>query len=76
MENQIEKLNQKIAVSSGSACTSISPKPSHVLQAMGLNSDLGRASVRFSLGMSSDQAVINSAIEWINIVLAELRVKN
>jgi cysteine desulfurase len=43
---------------------------------MGLNSDLGRASVRFSLGMSSDQAVINSAIEWINMVLAELRVKN
>ena len=39
-----------VAVSSGSACTSSNPEPSHVLQAMGLDESLARASLRFSLG--------------------------
>ncbi|NDE62674.1 MAG: cysteine desulfurase, partial [Cyclobacteriaceae bacterium] len=49
-EELLLNVNQRVAVSSGSACTSISPKASHVLQAMGIPSDLGRASLRFSLG--------------------------
>jgi cysteine desulfurase len=39
-----------VAVSSGSACTSANPEPSHVLRALGLNDDLVRASLRFGLG--------------------------
>ena len=39
-----------VAVSSGSACTSANPEPSHVLRAMGLDEDLARASLRFGLG--------------------------
>jgi cysteine desulfurase len=39
-----------IAVSSGSACTSANPEPSHVLRAIGLSEDLTRASLRFGLG--------------------------
>lgn len=72
-EELLSMLNQKIAVSSGSACTSISPKPSHVLEAMGLDSELGRASVRFSLGTNNEHSDIQAAIKWINLVLEEIR---
>lgn len=72
-EEFLRKLNQKIAVSSGSACTSISPRPSHVLEAMGINADLGRASIRFSLGTGTQISDIEIAIDWIKIALEELR---
>lgn len=38
-----------VAVSSGSACTSSNPEPSHLLLAMGFDESLARASLRFSL---------------------------
>lgn len=72
-EDLLKKVNQKVAVSSGSACTSISPKPSHVLHAMGLNSDLGRASIRFSLGKNTSETDIDLTIDWIEKVVMELR---
>jgi len=39
-----------IAVSSGSACTTDTPEPSHVLRALGIKSELAHASIRFGLG--------------------------
>jgi cysteine desulfurase len=39
-----------VAVSSGSACTSASLEPSHVLRAIGVPDDLAHASIRFGLG--------------------------
>jgi cysteine desulfurase len=72
-EDLLKKVNQKVAVSSGSACTSISPKPSHVLAAMGLNSDLGRASIRFSLGKNTTEKDIAYTIEWVKRVVDDLR---
>lgn len=75
-EDLLRKVCQKVAVSSGSACTSISPKPSHVLQAMGLNADLGRASIRFSLGKNTTEKDMLNAAKWVEKVVGELRLKS
>ena len=72
-EDLLKKVNQKVAVSSGSACTSISPKPSHVLQVMGLNADLGRASIRFSLGKNTSDSDIELTLDWVKKVVLDFR---
>ncbi len=72
-EELLQRVNLKVAVSSGSACTSISPKPSHVLQAMGVPSDLGRASLRFSLGKDTRAESIVQTVSWVKSVIEQLR---
>ena len=72
-EELLLKVNQQVAVSSGSACSSISPKPSHVLQAMGLPADLGRASIRFSLGKNTNAESVDHAVYWVKSVIEQLR---
>lgn len=51
-----------VAVSSGSACTSANPEPSHVLRAIGLSEDLTRASLRLGIGRFNSEEEIDYAI--------------
>jgi cysteine desulfurase len=46
----IKKISKHVALSSGSACSSVSVSPSHVLTAMGLSEEQALRSIRFSLG--------------------------
>lgn len=48
-----------VAVSSGSACTSASLEPSHVLEAMGVKSTLIHSAIRFGLGRSTTAEQLN-----------------
>ncbi len=54
-----------LAISRGSACTSNTINPSHVLKGMGLNDELALASFRISLGRSTTQKDIDFAVEEI-----------
>lgn len=63
----------KIAVSNGSACTSASVYPSHVLKAMGLSDELAHASVRFSLGRFTTAEDITQAIQYVTETVASTR---
>ena len=65
-----------VAVSSGSACSSASPEPSHVLLAMGLDEDVARASLRFGLGRFTTAEEIDFAIEAVAAAVARLRKKS
>ncbi|QDU36590.1 Cysteine desulfurase [Maioricimonas rarisocia] len=62
-----------LAVSSGSACTSANPEPSHVLRAMGLSDRAARASLRFGLGRSTTAGEIEQAATIVGDVVRELR---
>jgi cysteine desulfurase len=52
-----------IAVSSGSACSSGKVQPSHVLEAMGFDTDLAQGAVRLSLGWSTSSAEVDLCLE-------------
>ena len=62
-----------LAVSSGSACTSNNPEPSHVLRHLGLNDDTTRASLRFGLGRFNTEAEVDFAIDLVRENVEKLR---
>ncbi|MCL4105831.1 UNVERIFIED_CONTAM: hypothetical protein GTU68_012469 [Idotea baltica] len=65
-----------LAVATGSACTSASIAPSHVLHAMGLGDDEAYASLRFSLGRFTTEEEIDAAIGHVKRAIEELRSRN
>ena len=62
-----------IAVSSGSACTSASLKPSHVLLSMGVKIELSQGSVRFSLGRKNTLEEIDFTVDKLKAIVETLR---
>lgn len=62
-----------VAVSSGSACTSATLEPSHVLRAIGLDEELAHASIRFGLGRSNTEAEVDRVIQMVVDGVARLR---
>ena len=62
-----------LALSSGSACSSESPRPSHVLLALGLDDDEARASLRFGLSRFTTATEIDTAVERIAAGVERLR---
>ena len=64
---------KEIAVSSGSACTSASLEPSHVLKAIGISDDLSHTSIRFSLGRYTTEEEIDFVIQKVSQTVKKLR---
>ena len=64
---------RRIAVSSGSACTTADPEPSHVLRAMGRSDALTRASLRFGLGRFNTAEDVDIAVAEVAEVVKRLR---
>jgi len=66
-------MQDRLAVSSGSACTSANPQPSHVLRALGLSDDAVRSSLRFGLGRFNTVGDVEAAIEIVGDSVNRLR---
>ena len=62
-----------IAVSTGSACSSGTLEPSHVLRAMGLPSHRTQNSIRISLGAGNDDAQVDFLLEKLPAIVEKLR---
>jgi cysteine desulfurase len=62
-----------LAVSSGSACTSANPEPSHVLRALDISDDLTRSSLRFGLGRFNTAEDVKFAIDTVGQAVDRLR---
>jgi len=62
-----------VACSTGSACSSGSLEPSHVLSAIGLRPEQARASIRFSLGRFNADEDVDATLRILPAVVEQLR---
>ncbi len=65
-----------ICASSGSACSSGAPDPSHVLRAMGCGTARSRGSIRFSLGIDNTKAEVEYVLQCLPGIVAKLRAQS
>lgn len=59
-----------IMAAAGSACSASDEEPSHVLRALGLNDEVARHSVRFTLGRGTSEADVRSVVETLSQLIA------
>jgi cysteine desulfurase len=71
-EDILRVLQPQIAASTGSACTSGIPAPSHVLRAIDLTAEQAESSVRFSLGRGTTDNDVEAAVALIHDTLSQL----
>ena len=62
-----------VAVSTGSACSSGTLEPSHVLKAMGFSGHRAQNSIRFSLGAANTEAEIDRVVSILPGIVEKLR---
>ncbi len=74
-ENLISEIRD-IAVSTGAACSSSSPKPSRVLKALGLSDEQAYSSVRFGVGRFNTKEEIDFTIEKFTNTIMSLRASS
>lgn len=66
-------VRESLAISSGSACTTLSPEPSHVLLAMGIETSLISSSLRFGIGRFNCMEEIETVVELVGGTTKKLR---
>ncbi len=71
-EDILGALQPHLAASTGSACTSGIPEPSHVLKAIGLTMEEAKSVIRFSLGFETSDQEVDEAVKLINVALQKL----
>jgi cysteine desulfurase len=72
-ESLVADIGSRIAVSTGSACTSAQGEPSYVLRAVGRDDRLAESSLRFSLGRYSSRADVETAVDSVTQAVTRLR---
>lgn len=73
-ETLVGKLDRVgFAVASGAACSSANPEPSHVLLAMGVDSEVARGAVRISLGAATTQQQVKDFLVALDGMVVQLK---
>ena len=66
-------MGRRLAVSSGAACASAKPGPSHVLLALGMGEERARSSLRFGLGRFNTEEDVDFAVDTVAVAVERLR---
>jgi cysteine desulfurase len=72
-ESLLMALNNAVAISSGSACTSATPQPSYVLKALGVDDDLAHSVIRFGIGRFNTEAEVTYVADCVVETVQRLR---